>query len=82
MLASVQQYRGSGTTGDGEGAAANRGRAWVSYFWPPETRPDPTVQGAQWPSRAWPYTHSPAVLCVILPHVLDEVGFLQAFVSW
>lgn len=33
-------------------------------------------------SQARPYTLLPAVLCIVLPHVLDEVGFLQAFVSW
>lgn len=32
--------------------------------------------------RARPRMLLPAVLRVILPHVLNEVGFLQAFVSW
>lgn len=63
-----------------EAAAANKGRARISYFWPPKIWPGPTVYGAQ--SQAAPYTLLPAVLCIILPHVLDEVGFLQAFVSW
>lgn len=33
-------------------------------------------------SQARPYMLLPAVLCIVLPHVLDEVSFLQAFVSW
>lgn len=33
-------------------------------------------------SQARPCMLLPAVLGVILPHVLDEVGLLQAFVSW
>lgn len=33
-------------------------------------------------SQARSYRILPAILCIILPHVLDEMGFLQAFVSW
>lgn len=36
----------------------------------------------RWQSLARPCVLLPAVLRVILPHVFDEVGFLQAFVSW
>lgn len=60
-----------------EGGAANTGRpgSHTAHGWTCRV-------GALWWSQARPALLLPAVLRVILSHVLDEVRFLQAFVSW